>query len=103
MHRFLANPAGNGLDTHSTWECLLAGCIPINPHSPLDPMYEGLPVWLVNDWTEVTDETVRSKAQEMGEQRYDWSLVFADGWENKIYDGLPSTIEVEEEIGDVQK
>lgn len=98
MHRFLANPAGNGLDTHSTWEALLAGCIPINPHSPLDPMYDGLPVWLVNDWTEVTDETVRSKAQEMGEQRYDWSLVFADGWENKIYDGLPSTIEVEEEV-----
>jgi len=87
-HRFLANPAGNGLDTHSTWEALLAGCIPINPHSDLDPLFEGLPVWLVNDWEEVTDDTVRSKAQEMGKLRYDWDLVFSHGWENKIYDGL---------------
>ena len=87
-HRFLANPAGNGLDTHSTWEALLAGCIPINPHSALDSLYDGLPVWLVNDWEEVTDDTVRSKAQEMGKLKYDWSLVFSHGWENKIYDGL---------------
>ena len=94
MHRFLANPAGNGLDTHSTWEALLAGCIPINPHSTLDPLYEGLPVWLVNDWGEVTDETIRVKAQEMGAQKYDWSLAFSSGWEKKIYDGLP-TFEVD--------
>jgi hypothetical protein len=93
-HRFLANPAGNGLDSHSTWEALLAGCIPINPHSPLDPLYEGLPVWLVNDWEEVTDDTIRSKANEMGKIMYDWSAAFSDGWEKKIYKGL-STIEAD--------
>jgi hypothetical protein len=87
-HRFLANPAGNGLDTHSTWEALLAGCIPINPHSPLDPMYENLPVWLVDSWDEVTDEAVRDKAIEMSAWVYDWSLAFAEGWKKKIHEGL---------------
>ena len=92
-HRFLANPAGNGLDTHSTWEALLAGCIPINPHSPLDPLYDGLPVWLIHSWDEVTDDAVQKKALEMmnpmaSTSTYDWSLVFAEGWKRKIHEGL---------------
>ena len=89
-HRFLANPAGNGLDTHSTWEALIAGCIPINPHSPLDPLFENLPVWLIHSWDEVTDDAVKTKTQEMSRQSYDWSVVFAEGWRRKIHEGLPA-------------
>lgn len=96
-HRFMANPAGNGLDTHSTWEALLAGCIPINPHSPLDPLFENLPVWLVHSWDEVTDDAVKYKTQEMSQRAYDWSLIFAEGWRKKIHAGLPALCE---DIGD---
>jgi len=87
-HRFLVNPAGNGIDTHSTWEALLAGCIPINPHSPMDRMFDGLPVWFVNSWEEVTDEAVLIKSQEITAQTYDWSMAFAQGWRRKIHEGL---------------
>ena len=91
MHRFLVNPAGNGLNTHSTWEALLAGCIPINPHSPLDPLYEGLPVWLTHSWDEVTDDTVQNRSRKMSRlmMTYDWSLAFSEGWKRKIHQGLP--------------
>lgn len=88
-HRFLANPAGNGIDTHSTWEALLAGCIPITPHSPLDPLFENLPVWHIYSWDEVTDDAVKKKAQEMSGRMYNWSLAFAPVWKKKIHEGLP--------------
>ena len=60
-NRFVISPAGNGLDTHATWEALLAGCIPIVPKLPLDPLFEVLPVWLIESWSDVTDANKRSK------------------------------------------
>jgi hypothetical protein len=85
-HRFVASPAGNGVDCHSTWEALLAGCIPIVPHSALDPMFQHLPVWLIYSWEEVTDETVTRKAKEMVEQvdTFHFDELFADWWKQEI-------------------
>lgn len=44
---------GRGLDCHRTWEMLYFGMIPIIKHSSLDPMFDGLPVVFVEEWTEV--------------------------------------------------
>ena len=79
-HTFVASPPGNGLDTHTTWEALLAGCIPIVPHSSLDPMFKDLPVWLINDWDEVTDETVKDRANYFKKNIWNWDKIFVDGW-----------------------
>lgn len=46
---------GNGLDCHRTWELLYLGCIVITRTSPLNPLYEGLPVIVVEDWRQVWD------------------------------------------------
>ncbi len=46
---------GNGLDCHRTWELLYLGCIVVTKTSPLDPLYEGLPVVIVDDWPQVRD------------------------------------------------
>lgn len=46
---------GNGLDCHRTWELLYLGCIVVTRTSPLDPLYQGLPVIIVDDWREVAD------------------------------------------------
>ena len=64
-HRFVLSPTGNGLDCHRTWEALCLGCIPIVHTSPLDPLWEGLPVWVVNSWSEVTQEAMAKKAAEI--------------------------------------
>ena len=53
-YAFVISPHGIGLDCHRTWEALALGCIPVMRHSPLDPLYEGLPVALIDDWAEVT-------------------------------------------------
>jgi hypothetical protein len=55
-YRFIISPHGNGLDCHRTWEALALGCYPIIKSSPLDCMFEGLPVIIVNNWNEVTPD-----------------------------------------------
>jgi hypothetical protein len=51
---FVVSPHGNGLDCHRTWEALVLGHVVIVKRSPLDPLYEGLPVVRVDDWSEIT-------------------------------------------------
>lgn len=57
-YAFSISPHGNGLDCHRTWEDLILGCIVIVKTSPLDPLYEGLPVVIINDWSEITSENL---------------------------------------------
>jgi len=87
-HRFMLSPAGNALDSHSTWEALLAGCIPIVPRSPLDPLFEGLPVWLVDSWEEVTDEAILRMEIKLKGKEYNWEKLFASWWSKEIQKGL---------------
>jgi hypothetical protein len=53
-YAFVASPHGNGLDCHRTWESLVLGNIVIVKRSSLDPLYEGLPVVIVDDWHDIT-------------------------------------------------
>jgi hypothetical protein len=52
--KYVISPHGNGLDCHRTWEALILGCIPIVKTSPLDPMFAGLPVLIVQKWSDIT-------------------------------------------------
>jgi hypothetical protein len=54
QYAFSISPRGNGLDCHRAWEDLVLGCIVIVKTSPLDKLYRGLPVVIVNDWSEIT-------------------------------------------------
>lgn len=58
QYAFSVSPHGNGLDCHRTWEDLLLGCIVILKTSVLDVLYEGLPVVIINDWSEITEENM---------------------------------------------
>jgi len=57
-YAFVISPHGNGLDCHRTWESLVLGNIPIVKRSSLDPLYEGLPVVIIDDWREVTPQNL---------------------------------------------
>eukprot|EP00529_Nitzschia_sp_RCC80_P012735 CAMPEP_0113497998 /NCGR_PEP_ID=MMETSP0014_2-20120614/30918_1 /TAXON_ID=2857 /ORGANISM="Nitzschia sp." /LENGTH=588 /DNA_ID=CAMNT_0000391953 /DNA_START=322 /DNA_END=2088 /DNA_ORIENTATION=- /assembly_acc=CAM_ASM_000159 len=95
---FVVSPPGHGLDTHATWEILLSGGIPIVPHSPLDGMFLELPVWLVNDYTEVVDSQnvkqklleiwdklmIHSTKEEDGQGGYNFDKIYAQGWIDEI-------------------
>ena len=53
---FVLSAAGNGLDSHRTWELLYLGCIVITKTSSLDSLFDGLPVVIVEDWNEVGEK-----------------------------------------------
>lgn len=63
---FVVSPPGNGRDCHRTWEALILGCIPIVKSSPIDDVYAGLPVLIVQEWHHVTQtllaDTVKAYA-----------------------------------------
>jgi hypothetical protein len=59
--KFVLSPRGNGLDCHRTWEALYMGAIPIVKKSDLDEMYNGLPVLIVNDWSDITEEFLKAE------------------------------------------
>jgi hypothetical protein len=53
-YAFVLSPHGYGLDCHRTWEALALGHIVVTSSSPLDPLYTGLPVITIQNWSEVT-------------------------------------------------
>lgn len=56
QHVFVVSPHGGGYDCHRTWEALLLGCIPIVKTSPIDSLFDDLPVLIVKEWRDVTQE-----------------------------------------------
>ncbi len=52
---FVLSLAGNGLDCHRTWEALYLGSLVVTKSSPLDPLFAGLPVVIVESIEELRD------------------------------------------------
>ncbi len=73
-YAFSISPPGNGYDCHRTWEDLALGCIVIVKSTPIDPLFEGLPVILVKDWDEVTEENMKK-----------WLKQYGDAFSNPFY------------------
>lgn len=93
---FDVSPIGVGFDCYRTWESLMLGCIVIVKSSFLDPMFEGLPVVLVKDWSEITEKNLQKwlikygdvfndpKVREKVSQQYWHNLVLQKQQELKI-------------------
>ena len=74
QYAFSISPNGNGIDCYRLWESLALGQIVIVQTSPLDYLYEGLPVVIVKDWSEVNPENLEK-----------WLVQYADAAENPKY------------------
>lgn len=61
---FVASPFGQDYECIRTWEALCLGCIAIIKSCPLDSLYEGLPVLIIQDWSEVTPEFLQKTLAE---------------------------------------
>lgn len=85
LSKFVLSPRGNSLDCHRTWETLLMRAIPVVKHSYLDPLYEGLPVLIVNEWTDVTEELLEKAWEEMSKKEYQREKLYAPYWINLMH------------------
>jgi hypothetical protein len=81
---FVLSPHGNGLDCHRTWEALLMGSIPVVKTSSLDPLYEDLPVVIVHEWEEITEQFLIEKYHEMQNKTFKMERIYAQYWLDAI-------------------
>ncbi len=82
--KFVVCPPGAGVDTFRTWEALLMDCYPIVKSSFLNPLYEELPVVIVEDWEEVTRDLLESKLEEFRGKKFALEKLYAPYWFDKI-------------------
>lgn len=85
-HKFVLSPRGWGEDTYRTWETLMVGSIPIVKSSTLDPLYEDLPVLKVKNWSEITEEYLNKKYQEIMSKQYNFKKLYMQYWYDYIND-----------------
>ena len=81
-YAFVISPQGNGLDCHRTWEVLCLGSIPIVKTSGLNSLFDDLPVWIVGDWSEVTEENMIKKIEEFKTKIFNYEKLTLAYWRN---------------------
>ena len=96
QYLFVLSPFGKGLDCFRTWEALLVGSIPVVHSSTLNELYKDLPVIIVEDWSEVTEDFLEKKYLEIKELPYNREKLFLQYWIEPINlyrDSLPLFLE----------
>ena len=79
-YAFVVSPRGNGLDCHRTWEALILGCIPIVKTSPIDSLFDELPVLIVNDWSDITQTLLEKTLQNFSNSQYNYDKLQLSYW-----------------------
>lgn len=103
--KFVLSPRGWGPDSYRTWEALLVGTIPIvkkgewginknesrHVHRPqeiilsqLDTLYIDLPILIINDWQEITEQFLQEKYKEITSRMYNLDKLYKKYWLNKL-------------------
>jgi hypothetical protein len=81
---FVISPEGVGLDCHRTWEAIALGTIPIIKRNTMSPLFDDLPVIIVDDWAEVNKANILARYGELHHKRFNYSKIFLQYWKNEI-------------------
>jgi hypothetical protein len=84
QYTFVLSPRGNGLDCHRTWEALLVGTIPVVETSTLDPLYEDLPVIILQSWDELSPQMLKQKYHEIKTKFVNRDTLYMEYWIERI-------------------
>jgi hypothetical protein len=86
QHKFILSPPGEGIDCFRTWEALFMGSIPIVRSSALDVLFKDLPVLIIHDWQEITEEFLEQKYKEFQakETSYRYEKLYIPYWINEL-------------------
>jgi len=86
-YKFVISPEGNGIDCHRHYEAIMAGCIPIVENHPgISEKYYGCPVLYTHDYSEITEEYLNQKYEEMIDQTFDFSRLFLSKYDQSTQD-----------------
>tara|TARA_R110002072_G_scaffold87329_1_gene197125 strand:+ start:276 stop:1604 length:1329 start_codon:yes stop_codon:yes gene_type:complete len=72
-YKFVVSPEGNGIDCHKHYEALMSGSIPICEYNEkTEKKYEGLPILYTKDYSEINEEYLIKKYNEMLKKEYNF-------------------------------
>jgi hypothetical protein len=83
-YAFVLSPFGNGMDCHRTWETLCLGSIPIVKAPNFNKLFEGLPVLIVNNWSDVNEKLLIKTFNEFQLKEFNYDKLKLSYWVNKI-------------------
>jgi len=83
-YAFVISPHGGGYDCHRLWEALILGCIPIVKTSPIDSLYDDLPVLIVNEWSDITISLLENTINNFKEKVFNYDKLTLKYWINKM-------------------
>lgn len=63
-HSLVLCPRGNGLDSHRAWETLYVGRIPVVASSAMDAAFDGLPVMILQSWSDLLNATYIARRED---------------------------------------
>lgn len=71
--KYILSPEGTGIDCHRVYEAIYYNAIPIMKTNPMaESFYKNLPIWIVNDWSEITKESLEADYEERFAQLVEW-------------------------------
>jgi hypothetical protein len=79
-YKYVISPMGQGMDCHRTWEAIILGCIPIVKTSPLDTLFNGLPILIVKNWSDITQDLLDSYTPDYS----NIDKITFEYWKNKL-------------------
>jgi mannosyltransferase OCH1-like enzyme len=83
-HKFVFNPMGNCFDNHRMWEAWYLGCIPITKRSVMTSFYEDMPIVIIDDWSQVTEEYLKEEYIRITNMDCNLDKLNFQYWKNKI-------------------
>lgn len=83
-YSFVLSPTGVGLDCHRTWEALCLGCIPIVKMVNFTKLFEDLPVLMIEDWADVTEELLQKTLAEFSTRTFNYDKLTLSYWTELI-------------------
>ena len=83
-HKFCLSPPGRGIDTHRAWEALMVGTIPIMFSSPLDSLFDNLPVVIIKDWSVITPMFLETCYENIHSRIYNFDSLYSSYWKNVL-------------------
>lgn len=90
-YAFVLSPHGNGLDCHRTWEALVLGAIPIIKTSPIDELFEELPVLIVDKWSDINEELLNTTIESFKDRQFNYEKLKLSYWIDSIKEHMIKT------------
>lgn len=83
-HFYVLSPPGNGIDCHRTWETLYLKRVPIIYNVYKTDLFDELPVLLINNVEELTQEFLEHNKNIILQKKYNFEKLKMSYWINKI-------------------